>query len=124
PNVVGQDSNSAVAALAGAGLQWKIRQVYSDKQEGTVTAQQPHAGDSVVKGTVVHINVSRGAKPVPVPDVTGQPFANAKSALEGAGFQVTREDIQSDMPQGVVVAENPPQGTSVAKGTKITLSDS
>ena len=54
----------------------------------TVTAQQPHAGDSVIKGTVVHINVSRGAKPVPVPDVTGQPYANAKSMLEGKGFQV------------------------------------
>ena len=122
PNVVGQDLTSALTQLASAGLQPKIRRIFSAQQPDTITAQQPHAGDSVVKGTVVHINVSRGAKPVPVPDVTGQPYANAKSALEGAGFQVGREDIQSDMPKGVVVAENPPQGTSVAKGTKITLS--
>jgi serine/threonine-protein kinase len=122
PNVVGQDSNSAVAALAGAGLQWKIRQVYSNTQEGTVTGQQPHAGDSVIKGSVVHINVSRGAKPVPIPDVTGQPYANAKSMLEGLGFQVGRIEIQSDMAQGVVVAETPPAGTNVPRGAKITLS--
>jgi serine/threonine-protein kinase len=122
PNVVGQDITSALTSLASAGLQPKIRRIFSGQQPDTVTAQQPHAGDQVVKGTVIHINVSRGAKPVPVPDVTGQPFANAKSALEGQGFQVGREDIQSDMPQGVVVAENPPQGTSVPKGTKITLS--
>jgi serine/threonine-protein kinase len=122
PNVVGQDSNSAVSALAGAGLQWKIRQVYSEQQQGTVTAQQPHAGDSVIKGTVIHINVSRGLKPVPVPDVTGQPYLNAKSMLEGKGFQVSRTDVQSDLPKGVVAAMTPSGGTDVPAGSKITLS--
>jgi serine/threonine-protein kinase len=122
PNVVGQDVSSALTTLAAAGLQPKIRRIYSGEQPDTITAQQPHAGDSVVKGTTVHINVSRGAKPVPVPDVTGQPFANAKSALEGAGFVVARQDIQSDMAQGTVVAENPSSGTPVPRGTKITLS--
>ena len=34
PNVVGQDSTSAVSALAAEGLQWKIRQVYSNEQSG------------------------------------------------------------------------------------------
>jgi beta-lactam-binding protein with PASTA domain/predicted Ser/Thr protein kinase len=122
PDVIGQDLASALTALASQGLQPRITRIYSDKQPDTVTAQQPHAGDFAVKGTVVHINVSRGAKPVPVPDVTGQPYANAKSALEGQGFQVTRVDIQSDQPQGVVVAEDPPQGTPVSGGSKITLS--
>jgi serine/threonine-protein kinase len=122
PDVVGQSVTDAITALVGAGLQPKINRIFSDKQPDTVTAMQPHAGDSVIKGTVIHINVSRGAKPVPVPDVTGQPYANAKSALEGQGFTVSRVDIQSDMPQGVVVAEDPPQGTPVARGTQITLS--
>jgi len=122
PNVVGQDITAALTALAGEGLQPKIRRIFSNSQPDTVTAQQPHAGDSVIKGTVVHINVSRGAKPVPVPDVTGQPYANAKSMLEGQGFQVGRTEIQSDMAQGVVVAETPAAGTSVPRGTKITLS--
>jgi serine/threonine-protein kinase len=120
--VVGQDITAALTALAGEGLQPKIRRIFSDSQPDTVTAQQPHAGDSVIKGTVVHINVSRGAKPVPIPDVTGQPFANAKSMLEGQGFQVGRTEIQSDLAQGVVVAETPAAGTSVPRGTKITLS--
>jgi eukaryotic-like serine/threonine-protein kinase len=122
PDVVGQDVASALTALASQGLQPKINRIYSDKQPDTVTAQQPHAGDSAIKGSVVHINVSRGAKPVPVPDVTSQPYANAKSALEGQGFQVARVDIQSDQPEGVVVIEDPPQGTPVPRGTKITLS--
>jgi serine/threonine-protein kinase len=122
PDVVGQDIEAALTELASAGLQPKIRRIYSDKQADTVTAQQPHAGDSVIKGTVVHINVSRGAKPVPVPDVTGQPYLNAKSMLEGQGFQVGRTDVQSDLPKGVVAAETPNAGTNVPRGTKITLS--
>jgi serine/threonine-protein kinase len=123
PNVVGQDVNQAVASLAGLGLNPNIARVYSTAQTDTVTAQQPHAGDSVPKGSNVRINVSRGAKPVQVPDVAGQPFANAKSALQGQGFTVDRVDVQSDQyPKGVVVASDPPAGSSVAKGSKVTLS--
>ncbi len=123
PNVVGQDVNQAVATLAGLGLNPNIARVYSTAQQDTVTAQQPHSGDSVPKGSNIRINVSRGAKPVQVPDVTGQPFANAKSALQGQGFRVARVDVQSDQyPKGVVVASDPPPGSNVAKGAKVTLS--
>jgi eukaryotic-like serine/threonine-protein kinase len=123
PNVVGQDVNSAVAALAQLGLDPNIFRLFSPAQIDTVTAQQPHAGDSVPKGTKVRINVSRGAKPVQVPDVTGEPFENAKSALQGQGFTVSRVDVQSDQAaKGVVVASDPPPGSSVAKGSKVTLS--
>ena len=123
PNVVGQNVTAAVTQLAAAGLNPKIHHVFSGEPPDTVTGQQPKDGDRVVKGTTVNINVSRGLKPVSVPDVTGQPFANAKSALEGQGFTVGRVDVQSDAAAaGVVVAENPPSGTSVSKGSKITLS--
>jgi serine/threonine-protein kinase len=122
PNVVGQDITSALTSLAAKGLNPHIVRIYSGAQPDTVTAQNPAAGDKVVTGTSVRINVSRGAKPVPVPDVTGQPYANARSALIGQGFLVSRTDIQSDLAQGTVVAEDPPPGTNVARGTKITLS--
>ena len=51
------------------------------RRVGGAVSQQPAAGDKVTKDSVIHLNVSRGAKPVQVPDVTNQPFANAKSAL-------------------------------------------
>ena len=122
PNVVGLDATSAVATLAQLGLDPKIVRIFSNAQQDTVTAQQPHAGDKVDKGSKIRINVSRGAKPVAVPDVTTQPFLNAKSALNGLGFTVSRVDIQSDFPQGTVVAEDPPAGSQVPPGSKITLS--
>jgi serine/threonine-protein kinase len=122
PNVVGQNVTDAVAALAQRGLDQHIVRIFSTAQTDTVTAQQPAAGDQVPKGTTVRINVSRGAKPVQVPDVRGQPFANAKSALEGLGFTVTRVDIQSDQAKGVVVQSDPPAGSSIDKGSQVTLS--
>jgi serine/threonine-protein kinase len=59
---------------------------------------------------------------VPVPDVTGQPYENAKSALEGQGFSVSRLDVESDQAAGVVVTSDPPPGQEISKGSKITLS--
>ena len=122
PDVRGRSVTDAITALAGIGLNPKIVHIFSPQPPDTVTGQFPSAGDKVIKGSDVRINVSRGAKPVPVPDVTGQPYLNAKSALEGQGFTVARVDIQSDQAQGVVVAEDPPPGTEISKGSKITLS--
>jgi serine/threonine-protein kinase len=123
PDVRGQSVTEAVTSLAQLGLNPRVTRVYSNEQPDTITGQNPAPGEHVLKGSDIRLNASRGAKPVPVPDVTGQPYANAESALRGQGFVVTRVDIQSDTAaQGVVVAEDPPAGTNVSKGSKITLS--
>ncbi len=122
PNVKGHPLTDAIAQLASVGLKPNIVYIFSDAQENTVIGQNPAASDRVLRGSKVRINVSRGPKPVAVPDVVGQPYANAAGALKGAGFAVTRADVESDEPDGRVVAEDPPAGTPVPKGTKITLS--
>jgi serine/threonine-protein kinase len=122
PDVRGRDVNAAIAALAGLGLNAKIVHVYSPQPADTVTGQFPAPGDNVVKGSNVRINISRGAKPIPVPDVTGQPYLNAKSALEGQGFVVKRVDVQSDQAAGTVVSTDPQPGNDSSKGATVTLS--
>jgi serine/threonine-protein kinase len=87
-----------------------------------VTGQFPAPGDNVLKGSNVRINISRGAKPIPVPDVTNQPYLNAKSALEGQGFVVKRVDVQSDLAPGTVVTSDPQPGVASSRGATITLS--
>jgi serine/threonine protein kinase/beta-lactam-binding protein with PASTA domain len=122
PGVVGLDLTSAVQTLAQKGFNSKIRRIYSSEPQDTVTAQLPAAGDKVDKGYTVTLNVSRGAKPITIPDVTGQPFANAQSQLIGLGFTVSRIDAPSDQqPQGVVISMDPPQGSAEPSGTRITL---
>jgi serine/threonine-protein kinase len=122
PDVRGRTVTDAITALVQTGLNPKIVHLYSPQPPDTVTGQFPSAGDQVVKGSNVRINVSRGAKPVPIPDVTGQPYLNAKSALEGQGFVVKRVYIQSDQAAGVVASESPSPGTPSQKGATITLS--
>jgi eukaryotic-like serine/threonine-protein kinase len=122
PDVVGQTRDEAVAALARADLDAKIVEVYSDKDTGTVTAQNPKGGEKVKVGTRVQINVSRGVRPLTVPSVVGQPYEQAESALEGAGFKVVRQNVDSDQPAGTVVDQNPGSGASAPAGTTVTLS--
>jgi serine/threonine-protein kinase len=122
PDLKGHPLTDAITRLADVGLTPKIRYIHSSAPEDTVTAQNPAAGDRVIKGSTVTINVSKGPRPVQVPDVVGQPYANAAGALQGAGFTVTRVEIESDDPKDVVVAQDPTAGTPVPKGTKVTLS--
>jgi beta-lactam-binding protein with PASTA domain len=122
PEVRGRNVTDAITALVQLGLNPRIVHVFSPQPSDTVTGQFPPPLALVLKGSSVRINVSRGAKPVPVPDVTGQPYLNAKSALEGQGFVVKRVDIQSDQAPGVVVTSDPQPGTSSSKGATITLS--
>jgi eukaryotic-like serine/threonine-protein kinase len=122
PDVKGHALTDAVASLAGAGLKANIVYIHSPAPESTVTAQNPAAGDRVLRGSSVRINVSKGPKPIPVPNVVGQPYANAAGALQGAGFSVHRFDVESDAPKDQVVSMDPQQGTQVPKGSKVTLS--
>jgi serine/threonine-protein kinase len=122
PDVVGESRDDAVAALARAGFETKVRQVFSGEPVGTVTAQEPAGGQEHEVGTRVTINVSQGARPLTIPSVIGQPYESAASALQGAGFRVVRQNVDSDEPAGTVVDQQPPSGGSAPAGTTITLS--
>ena len=122
PDVVGQTRDDAVAALARAGVEANVVPIFSDKQENTVTAQSPAAGEVVEVGTRVRINVSQGAEPLTIPSVTGQPFEDAASVLEGAGFRVARREVDDDAPAGTVVDQQPAGGGTAPRNTTVTLS--
>jgi eukaryotic-like serine/threonine-protein kinase len=122
PSVVGQSRDSAVAELTDAGLDAQVREVSSEKEAGTVTAQKPAPGTVVVEGTRVQINVSTGPRPISVPNVVGLPYDEAASELRSAGFGVSRTDVESDQPAGVVVNQSPGSGSSADRGTTVQLS--
>ncbi len=121
PDVRGLPLADAISRLADRNLKADVHEVHSDKAEGTVTAQSPAPEDIVLQGTSVRINVSQGPKPVDVPNVIGQPYANAESALQGLGFRVTREDVESDQPKNNVVDQIPAGGTQAPVGSTVTL---
>jgi serine/threonine-protein kinase len=122
PSVVGQSEADAVAELTRAGLDFRVVEVNSERDEGTVTAQAPDAGLVVVEGTQVRINVSKGPKPVTVPTVINLPYDQAAAELRRAGFGVTRVNVDSDLAEGIVVDQDPTGGSEGSKGTTVTVS--
>ncbi len=121
PDVTGDSLEVAVQKLTDAKLKYRVVHVESDEDTGTVVSQVPTDGASVDEGTTVKINVSKGPKPVAVPNVVGHSFATANSELQAAGFAVARHDVESDSPKDVVVGMTPGAGTSQPPGTTITL---
>jgi len=122
PSVVGQSEADAVAELTRVGLVAQVAQVNSEREEGTVTAQSLDPGTVVVEGTKVRINVSKGPKPVVVPNVVGIPYDEAATELQRAGFGVVRVDVDSDRTSGTVVDQSPDGGSESSKGSTVTLS--
>jgi len=126
PDVVGKTSTDAVSTLTAAGLKASVHQVHSGRPAGTVTAQDPPAGTTILKGKRVRINISSGPQPVSVPYVVGLSFDQASAQLQSAGFAVARTNVESDQPKNTVVAQDPtgsaaPNSTvklSVSKGPK------
>ncbi|HUF01011.1 MAG TPA: Stk1 family PASTA domain-containing Ser/Thr kinase [Gaiellaceae bacterium] len=121
PNVVGLSVESAVATLTQNGLTAQVVEVFSDRDAGTVTAQQPRSNTVVVEGTSVRVNVSKGARPITVPSVVGVPYEQAVAELNRAGLQAVRVDESSDLPEGSVTRQDPRGGSETSRGTTVTL---
>ena len=121
PNLVGRSRDEAVAELSDANLRANVVEVNSSQSAGIVLATAPKAGETVVEGATVRVNVSKGPKPVAVPNVVGQQYASAESALQGLGFGVAREDVESDEPAGIVVGQSPGANSEASKGSTVTL---
>jgi serine/threonine-protein kinase len=121
PTLVGRQEADALAALKEAHLKVHVVTIQSNKAANQVTASDPAAGTKVAEGTVVRINVSKGPTPVQVPNVVSQPLASAHSTLLGAGFKVSDNFVDSNLPANTVISETPQAGTTAPQGSTIVL---
>jgi beta-lactam-binding protein with PASTA domain/tRNA A-37 threonylcarbamoyl transferase component Bud32 len=123
PNVVGQDEATATATLRGAGFRVEVQRANSsDVSEGFVISQDPAGGQAKKRSTVV-IVVSAGPELTSVPGVIGQGEQDAIASLQSQGFTVNVQDLTATSPDedGVVLNQDPPEGTSVEPGATVTI---
>lgn len=124
PNLVGKTRDEAEQLLTQAGLllDQNVEQVDVDNpdQYGKVLGQEPEADLRLEQGQTVHIRVGKTPRLVQVTDYTGRSYAEAKAGLEGAGFTVQREEVDSDKPQNTVVSQQP-NGGNVPENETIRL---
>lgn len=121
PDVVGEAEARAVADLTAAGFETEIARAFSDRKAGLVVAQDPKAGARLEEGSTVKLTVSKGAKPVTVPDVVGTTSSQATATLRDAGLDVNLVGVPSDEPSGTVVAQSPAAGKQAKEGDRVRL---
>ena len=123
PEVVGKPLDEATQTLANAGFRWTTKRVFSpDAPEGEVTKQNPKPGEQAEKGATIALTVSKGQELATVPDVLQQTRQSAESELRSAGFVAEAVLVDSDSPQGLVVAQDPDPGTERPKGDTVQIS--
>jgi beta-lactam-binding protein with PASTA domain/tRNA A-37 threonylcarbamoyl transferase component Bud32 len=100
-----------------------IDQASANVNKGLVIKSSPAQGNNVAANTLVTLYVSTGAAPVAVPNVEGKQQNAAETTLQNDGFAVViQPDTTSTEPAGTVVSQDPIGGTTVAPGSKVTLS--
>jgi serine/threonine-protein kinase len=89
---------------------------------GTVIAQRPAPGSRTDAEGLVTLIVSKGPKPIPLPDLRGLKQEAAEALLRHLGFRVAlRTDETIWISAGVVETQSPLPNVSRVPGTTVTL---
>ena len=121
PDVSGMTLNDAYDAVFEANLELDWYPVPSSSNAGeAILEQTPPAGEQVRTGRVVNVGVRIPSARSRLPDVVGLTLAEAERRFADAG--IGRPDVRfvddSAWAEGVVVAQEPEQGTSLNAGQR------
>ncbi len=132
-NLVGQPFEQAQAILLAAGLKAGRQDINDDTvPAGSVVRTSPDPGQQVNRGATVTLFVSKGpaswwgndsggdgsGQMVVVPtDLVGKKYQTAVRELQHVGLRADHDGIIGD----TVQSSNPPAGSKVERGTKVTL---
>jgi len=121
PDQTGAPAASARSTLEAAGFRVTSAEAHSPSvPKGAVISQSPASG-TLHRGDTVHIVTSLGPEMVTVPDVFRKPEAEARSALEAAGFTVEVVHDKGEPVFGQVYEQTAAAGSQQAKGSTITI---
>ncbi len=124
PSVVGLPQAEAEQVLRDAGFTVKPTPRETDEAApGTVVEQSPAAEELAPPGSEVEIFVAVEVGTVLVPDVIGDPLAQAQAAIQEAGlrFDEATEAPSSSIPVGAVISTDPGAGTTVQRDRSIGI---
>ncbi len=124
PDLVGSTLAEAKRQLAATHLALgTVTEAFDEKvPEGQVVSLDPKVGTSVKRDTKVALVVSKGRKPIEVPDYTGKKADAATTALTDLGLKVdaTTQENSDTVAKGDVISQDPRDGT-LFRGDTVTL---
>ena len=123
PTITGLTRAQAERTIRDSNLQVGTITTAASKEiaQGRVISQEPQAGDQVATDARVDFVVSEGKPQIDLQDVVGQNKDDAAAQLRGQGLRVVLTQRDVDDPKDQVVEMQPPAGTAVADGSKVTL---
>jgi beta-lactam-binding protein with PASTA domain len=114
PVLRGMELAAARTALAEANLTVGdvTERFHKSMAAGLVLRSDPETGTELRRDAAVSLLVSKGQRPIRVPDVTGRSLEEAERMLTGRGLEVdvTRRN-DDEVPEGDVVSQSPARGT-------------
>lgn len=118
PSVIGSNVDAAQERLR----QFRVerRDVPNVRAAGVVVGQEPRAPDQRPAGSLVRIDVSDGSR-VLVPPVRQRKLDDARARLTANNLVVAVVEREGDEVPGVVAAQNPVEGSEVARGSTVEL---
>jgi serine/threonine-protein kinase len=121
PDVSHLSAERAESSLKTSGLQVGDKSYrYSNKvSKGQVIETLPESGKSVSQHKKIDLVISKGYKPVRVPDVTNEKYSQARKRLRKRGFKVIKEKEYSDsVDKGYVITQSLTAGKKVKHPNK------
>ncbi|GHH70280.1 transglycosylase domain-containing protein [Promicromonospora soli] len=122
--LVGQQITTAMATLAGAGLNAVLVEVESEQGAGIVLSVE-NEGREVKVGSDIRVEVSTGPgeESATVPGgLVGGDENNARREIQRAGLEpVIQYQPSDDVEQGIVMDVNPDEGAAVPAGSQVQV---
>jgi beta-lactam-binding protein with PASTA domain len=123
PDLKEMTEDEAQAALAKAHLSFG-RSVprYNEKvAEGQVITSSPAAGEWLKRDTAVDLVISRGPRPIKIPDFTGKPWKEAQKWFLDHKLKVDASTAYSDEVEKDAVISQDPKDGELFSGDTVTL---
>ena len=124
PDIKDYNVDDAQRALAGVKLKAKVVEAFS----ASVPAKQlvdvnPPPGTSLRQNATVTLTVSKGVKPIFVPDLVGMTTATARKKLSALGLSldVAQQTESDSIPKDVIASQDPQPSASAAPNSTVSV---
>lgn len=125
PNVVNLSLNEAKEILDAQGLGLTvINRIYSESvEQDHIISQDPKPNEKVKKGRKIGVVLSLGAEKVEVPRLIGKNQDDIRIILLNEGLELGQVDKidDPDVPEGVVISQEPAPGKKVPVGSQVDV---
>jgi beta-lactam-binding protein with PASTA domain len=125
PDLTGQDIVTVIEVVGQQGLQLKVdrREPSQTVPRDAVISQAPPPGTGIKKGRTLQVVVSQGPSELLAPRLVGEQYRKAEILLRQGGiFFLDIARVWSDaIERDVVIAQDPPAGTPIEKGGRVSL---